>query len=126
MYGLTMKVKYLSYKQASALCEASQHFVGHAYDRDTPGLYSVKAILIAPYSRILQWKFLQYLALGWTVADALAINVNGRYDVLVLPDPWCMRRDNSFPFKCLRDYLEEQGIVQDGFRPGLQRVVSVL
>ena len=104
-----MKIKYLSYNQAKALCEGYQHLVGSVYDASEADKDIVRCVIVAPYSRILQWQFVRSLLHGVPYEEALAICPDGRYDVLVLPDQE-NRTNLSFRMKSLRDYLQESGI----------------
>lgn len=104
-----MKTNYLSYNQASAVCEAHQHLVGKPFDRNDESEGIISMVVVAPYSRILQWKFVRCLLQGAGLEAALSLGPNGRYDVLLLPDP----RDRStvnYRGKSIRCYLREHGI----------------
>jgi hypothetical protein len=108
-----MKIKYLNYSQAQAICSDHQHIVGQPFEK-TPGEPArVSSVLIAPYSRILQWQFVRSLYRGVPHEEALSICRNGRYDVLVLPDTVYKPAQQSLNVKTLRDYLQEHGVPFD-------------
>jgi hypothetical protein len=110
-----MKIKYLNYSQAQAICADYQHLVGKPFESDTTVPAAVKHVIIAPYSRILQWQFVRSLYRGMPYDEALGICRNGRYDVLVLPDTEYKPAQQSLYAKTLRDYLDDHGVP---FNPG--------
>jgi len=106
-----MKIKYLNYSQAKAICNDYQYLVGRPYentDNNTESNNIVHQVVTAPYSRILQWQFMRSVVRGVSPEQAIEICPNGRYDVLVLPEQ--DRRAISFRMKSLRSYLSEHGI----------------
>lgn len=109
-----MKTKYLNYNQAKAICAHYQYLVGCAYERNAEDGNIIQQVVIAPYSKILQWQFMRSVVRGISLEQAIDINPNGRYDVLVLPPQ--ERRALSFRLKSLRTYLAEYGIE---YNPGI-------
>lgn len=109
-----MKTKYLNYSQARAICQDYQYLVGASYEEKDHETDLVTKVVIAPYSRILQWQFLRSIQRGMPQDEALRINTNGRYDVLVLPE---QRHASSLTYrmKPLRTYTREHNI---DFDPG--------
>jgi len=104
-----MKIKYFNYSQAKAISNDFQHLIGRPYEKELLTEKLVGSIMIAPYSRILQWQFMRMLLRGTTHEEALSICPNGRFDLLVVPD-----RDVYTPVgydvKTLRNYLEEHNL----------------
>jgi len=101
-----MKVKYMKYKQAITACLQHQSLIGQPFDKDTEAAGTVRYVLIAPYSRILQWHFLSSVFEGKDPSQAIAICRDGKYDVLVIGTKYHPSNDR-FPAKSLRDYLAE-------------------
>lgn len=106
----TMKAKYLLYAQACAMCRDYRHLQGRAFD----DAHRIDAILMAPYSRLLQWQFLQQMsASSLHQAPPVANNPSGRYDVLLLAytggQPGYLKDD-------LRSYLSRTGLPFDPSR----------
>lgn len=100
-----MKVKYMKYKQAVAACLQYQSLIGRPFAKDsTAG--TVKYVIIAPYSRILQWHYLSSVFEGADPAQAIAVCRDGKYDVLIISSNY-NPSENNFPPKPLRDYLVE-------------------
>lgn len=103
---VVMKVKYMKYKQAIAECLQHQSLIGQPFDKELASAGTVKHVLIAPYSRILQWHFLSSVFEGTDPSQAIAICRDGKYDVVVISSKYNPVQDNLQP-KSLRDYLEE-------------------
>ena len=101
-----MKVKYLTLSQAIAIGNEYQYLVGRPFEKDNPLSALIEQIVVAPYSKIMQWEFLRRLAKGSPWAEAIEICVNRRYDVLILPADYS-RNNKTFGVKELRRYLEE-------------------
>ena len=101
-----MKVKYLKYKPAVAACLQNQNLIGHPFDRENPAAGIVKHVLLAPYSRILQWHYLSTVFNGVDANKAIAICRDGKYDVVVVSDRYSPG-EQDFPPKSLRNYLAE-------------------
>ncbi len=94
-----MKAKYLNYSQAWAVCNEYQSLKGHSVNGSAP----VEAVLLAPYSRILQWHYIRGLMQGTPPERLLESYPGDRYDVIVLiPDP---TSGNGYAIQPLRDYL---------------------
>jgi hypothetical protein len=95
-----MKAKYFNYNQARAICLEYQNLKGQSFSDSTP----VEAVLVAPYSRILQWHYVRHLLRGNSPESLLSQYPSGRYDVIVL------FRDssapNGFAIGDLRGFLE--------------------
>jgi hypothetical protein len=101
-----MKVKYMKYKQAIAACLQHQSLIGQPFDKDAEAAGTVRYVLIAPYSRILQWHFLSSVFEGKDPSQAIAICRDGKYDVLVISNKYNPGQDHFQP-KPLREYLSE-------------------
>ena len=103
-----MKTNYLSYAQASAICEDYQCLIGELFTPGDDGDGLIRQVVVAPYSRILQWKFIRSLLREINPQTAADICPNGKYDVLLLPDQ--IKRDSlNYRAKTVRHYLKEQG-----------------
>lgn len=104
-----MKIKYFNYSQAKAISADYQHIVGMPFEKESNEhqAIEVQQVIVAPYSRILQWQFLRSLLRGMPHEEALSICPNGRYDVLVLPNEQ-PHPSLGFRMKTLRNYLQDQ------------------
>jgi hypothetical protein len=111
-----MKVKYLKYKQAVAACLEHQNLIGHPFDRDNEAAGTVKHVLLAPYSRILQWHYLSTVFSGVDANKAIAICRDGKYDVVVVSSKYSPG-EQDFPPKSLRNYLAEFSVETSVGRP---------
>ena len=101
-----MKVRYLKYKQAIAACLSHQRLIGQPFDKNNEAAGIVKHVLIAPYSRILQWQYLSGVYSGVDPQKAISICRDGKYDVVVLSGNYHPSNAQFLP-KSLRQYLEE-------------------
>lgn len=112
-----MKAKYLNYSQAWALSNEYQSLKGRSPNGSAP----VEAILLAPYSRILQWHYVRGLLRGESPATLLHSYPSERYDVIVLiHDPGSA---NGYVIKSLRSYLEEHEMPFESRRYAGRRAV---
>ena len=96
-----MKVKYLSYTYAAHLKDKYNYLVGQPYKYCGVERGVICDIVIVPYSKILQWRFLREYAKGIEINP---INALGRFDVAVITDQF---RFYSQPenFCDLRSYI---------------------
>jgi hypothetical protein len=101
-----MKVKYMKYKQAVSACLQYQSLKGQPFDKEREAAGTVRHVLIAPYSRILQWHFLSSVFAGKDPSQAIAVCRDGKYDVVVISSKY-NPADDKYKAKPLRDYLEE-------------------
>lgn len=106
-----MKVKHLSRAQAFAIRHDYQHLLDTPLDDNN----RIDYVLVAPYSRILQWKFVQDVLLeeGRTSA-ILPDNPAGRFDVLLVSK--ASHTAKGFITKDLRSHLQAQGLPFDDAR----------
>ncbi len=104
-----MKVKYLKYKQALAACLGHQHLIGLPFEKDNDAAGKVMHVLIAPYSRILQWYYLSNVLAGQDPNKAITICRDGKYDVLLISSEY-KPGEESIPPKNLHSYLAEFGV----------------
>lgn len=105
-----MKIKYLSFRQAAAICSAFTYLEGQVFDEKTPSLGYVRDVLVAPYSRIMQWDFLRKYVRGAAPAQLVReMPCQGKFDVIVLADK-IMNKQKQFLAKDLRTYLAEHNI----------------
>jgi hypothetical protein len=97
-----MKTKYLSHAQACAICHDYQFLRGEPFDGSRP----IDMVTVAPYSRILQWQFLEaVLHQGRPVgASLIEGNPSGRYNVILVSR---QEEEPGFRVKDLRMYLKE-------------------
>lgn len=101
-----MKIKYLNYQQALAIHARYQYLIGAAFDNEGDRIYQ---ILIAPYSRILQWDFVRRIHKGASPEIITTMPCNGRFDILLLPGK-PKNEQGVYRMKVLRDYLSEQAL----------------
>lgn len=103
-----MKIKYLSYAQAAAISSSHQHLVGEPFGQGADVSRTVDLVVVAPYSRILQWSFARQVVKGVHPTTALQQWLLDRYDIVVIS----MNRSNlaDFQVKDLREYLKERGL----------------
>jgi len=100
-----MKINYFNFSQAQALCEDYQSLVGQPFEAGEPSDI-VGQVVVAPYSRILQWQFVRSLLKGVSHQDV--VSPDGKYDVLVLPEHKGGSTIN-IRVKSLRIFLVEHG-----------------
>jgi hypothetical protein len=106
----TMKTKYLSYAQAKAICNDYKHLTGTPLDESN----TIDLVTVAPYSRILQWQFLQWLIVeGRPLQKLLSMDYGGRYDVLAVTKT---TGEPGFITKDLRSVLQLHNIPFDPVR----------
>lgn len=94
-----MKAKYLSRNSACALAADHQHLVGQQFDV----AHNVQMVVVAPYSRILQWAHVSSLLRSKPAPP----NPSNRYDALVIalaPDT-----PAGFLIQDVRSFVEEAG-----------------
>ncbi len=106
-----MKVKYLNYEQAAALSENFQRLVGRPFNRGGQENF-VRQVVIAPYSRIIQWQFVRSVIKGTPPDEALTLCVNNRYDVILLSSR-LKNEDGAYEIKTLGNYLAEHELAED-------------
>jgi hypothetical protein len=105
-----MKTKYLSYAQARAICNDYKYLCGTTTDEGR----RIDLITVAPYSRILQWQFLQWLIVeGRPLSTLLSVDYGGRYDVLAISKT---AEEPGYIAKDLRTVLQTQNIPYDPVR----------
>jgi hypothetical protein len=111
-----MKIKYLSYQQAAAITSEHQHLTGEPFGEGPDASRRVDAVVLAPYSRILQWSFARQVVKGMHPSEALKQWPVDRFDVVVISANPANPAD--FQVKGLRDYLSERGMEfkQMGYR----------
>lgn len=100
------KKKSLNYKQAIEKCRQYQHLVGQSIWPDNPEAGTIRYVLIAPHSKILQWQYLTNILSGMDIDKALSICRDGKYSVLLISNLYRPGHE-SVPPKCLHNYLEE-------------------
>jgi hypothetical protein len=114
-----MKIKYLSFAQANAICTEYQSIKGKPANERT----TISLVTVAPQSRILQWGFINDLLQGKPKSDLQRKYFNGRFDVIVVwMDP---AEPNGFGIKDLRSYLAENGIRFDAQRYECLRTAEI-
>lgn len=102
-----MKAKYFSFAQACAICKDYLHLEGQPLDDQ----HRIRMVAVAPYSRILQWQFMQELVRnGWKRGNVQRNNPSGQYDVLVIADSENEQGILSHP---LRNYVTARNIPFD-------------
>jgi len=101
------KKKSLNYKQAIEKCRQFQHLVGQPFEKGVPSAGSIKHVIIAPHSKILQWQFLSNYISGMDIDKALGICRDGKYTVLLVSNLYRPGHE-SVPPKYLHNYLEEE------------------
>ena len=104
-----MKTKYLSLAQAAAISKDYQHLCGGPFDEQR----QVALVTAAPYSRILQWQYIQSLLDDGLNLSPATDNPSGRFDVLVVSR---QQEEPGFLTKDLRSYLRERGLPFDEAR----------
>lgn len=105
-----MKAKYFSYAQACAICKDFLHLQGEPLDERHP----IRMVAVAPYSRILQWQFLQELIRnGWKRQQQQLNNPSGQYDVLLIAQS---DNEQGFLTHPLRNYVAARNIPFDESR----------
>jgi hypothetical protein len=100
------KKKSLNYKQAIEKCRQYQHLVGQPFEKGMSSAGTIKHVIIAPHSKILQWQFLSNFLGGMDVDKALGICRDGKYTVLLVSNLYRPGQE-SVPPKYLHNYLEE-------------------
>jgi hypothetical protein len=114
-----MKTKYLSHAQACAISRDYQYLHGEVFD----GSHKIDLVTVAPYSRILQWQYLQsVLYEGRSESARTNRNPSGRYDVIVVTKSI---EEPGFIVKDLRTYLKAAGITFDESRYACLRNHSI-
>lgn len=105
-----MKTKYLSYAQACAICIDYKHLTGSAFDEKR----TIDLVTVAPYSRILQWQFLQWLVNeGRSLQTLLSMDYGGRYDVLAVTK---VAEEPGFLVKDVRSLLQQRELPFEAVR----------
>ena len=100
-----MKAKYLSRAQAIAMRHDFRHLVGQPLEEGK----NIEYVTVVPYSRILQWQFVQNLLREGANGRSLSPeNPAERYDVLLVAR--AADTDQGFIAKDLRSYLAARGI----------------
>ena len=100
------KKKSLNYKQAIQKCRQYQHLVGQPFEPGVSSAGTIKHVIIAPHSKILQWQFLSNFLGGMEVDKALGICRDGKYTVLLVSNLYRPGQE-SVPPKYLHNFLEE-------------------
>lgn len=105
-----MKAKYFSYAQACAICKDFLHLQGEPLDDQ----HQIRTVAVAPYSRILQWQFLQELLKNdWKRSNTQINNPSGQYDVLLVAPSG---NEQGFVAHPLRNYVAARNIPFDESR----------
>jgi len=105
-----MKAKYFSYAQACAVCKDYLHLQGEPLDDH----HQILMVAVAPYSRILQWQFVQELIRNdWTRKNMHQNNPSGQYDVLLIAKSG---NEQGFLAHPLRNYVAAKNISFDESR----------
>ena len=102
------KKKSLSYNQAIVKCRQFQHLVGQPFEAGVSSAGTIKHVIIAPHSKILQWQFLSNFLSGMEIDQALGICRDGKYSVLLVSNVYRPGHE-SVPPQNLHNYLEENG-----------------
>lgn len=104
-----MKIKYLNYQQAQAICRDYQHLLSQPFGTtEEDAAHTVNTVVVAPYSRILQWSFARLVVKGTPPPEALKQWSIDRFDVVVISQN--RYNPSDFQIKDLRTYLGERGI----------------
>ena len=98
-----MKINYLPYSKAAQLVEDNQHLKGSPLE---DGCF-IDFIVVAPYSRIIQWSFVTDLLRG-AEPEAQRFTTNDRYNAIVVAR--CPNALAGFLIKDLRAYLKGPGL----------------
>lgn len=105
-----MKAKYFSYAQACAICKDFLHLQGETLDEQ----HRIRVVAVAPYSRILQWQFLQELKRAdWKKKTTQLNNPSGQYDVLLIAPS---ENEQGFVAHPLRNHVAARNIPFDESR----------
>lgn len=109
-FDLFMKAKYFSYAQACAICKDFLHLQGAPLDER----HQIRMVAVAPYSRILQWQFLQELIRNdWKRRNVQQNNPSGQYEVLLIASS---ENDQGVVSHPLRNYVTARNIPFDESR----------
>ena len=98
-----MKIKYLAYLQAFAISHDHQYLIDQPFDDE----HAIHHVVIAPYSRILQWQYVRRLLKGYPAEELLKDYLHNRYDVILITK--APASPNGYYIKDLRTYLREKG-----------------
>ena len=99
-----MKAKYFSYAQACAICKDFLHLQGEPLDDE----HRIRLVVVAPYSRILQWQFLQELKKqDWKQKSNHLNSPSGQYEVLLVAPS---NNEQGFITHPLRNYVAARNI----------------
>jgi hypothetical protein len=105
-----MKAKYFSYAQACAVCKDYLHLQGEPLD----DVHQILMVAVAPYSRILQWHFVQELMRNeWNRKQTQLNNPSGQYEVLLIAKS---ENEQGFLTHPLRNYVVAKNIPFDESR----------